>query len=113
MKNLDIRVGDEVFVEKGGEIIPKIIAVDFTKRPENSQPTLYITHCPECNTLLERDAGEAKHFCPNYNGCTPQIVGRIQHYISRKAMDIEGLGGETVALLVQAGLITNYSDLYT
>ncbi len=113
IEKLDIRVGDEVFVEKGGEIIPKIIAVDFTKRPENSQPTLYITHCPECNTLLERDAGEAKHFCPNYNGCTPQIVGRIQHYISRKAMDIEGLGGETVALLVQAGLITNYSDLYT
>lgn len=113
IEKLDIRVGDEVFVEKGGEIIPKIIAVDFTKRPENSQPTLYITHCPECETLLERDAGEAKHFCPNYNGCNPQIVGRIQHYISRKAMDIEGLGGETVALLVQAGLITNYSDLYT
>jgi DNA ligase (NAD+) len=113
IEKLDIRVGDEVFVEKGGEIIPKIIAVDFAKRPENSQPTIYITHCPECNTLLERDAGEAKHFCPNYNGCTPQIVGRIQHYISRKAMDIEGLGGETVALLVQAGLITNYSDLYT
>jgi len=113
IEKLDIRVGDEVFVEKGGEIIPKIIAVDFTKRPENSQPTIYITHCPECETLLERDAGEAKHFCPNYNGCTPQIVGRIQHYISRKAMDIEGLGGETVALLVQAGLITNYSDLYT
>ncbi|QRM90917.1 NAD-dependent DNA ligase LigA [Lacinutrix sp. WUR7] len=113
IEKLDIRVGDEVFVEKGGEIIPKIIAVDFTKRPENSQPTIYITHCPECNTLLERDEGEAKHFCPNYYGCTPQIVGRIQHYISRKAMDIEGLGGETVALLVQAGLITNYSDLYT
>ncbi|WP_452232667.1 NAD-dependent DNA ligase LigA [Lacinutrix sp. MEBiC02595] len=113
IEKLDIRVGDEVFVEKGGEIIPKIIAVDFTKRPEDSQPTIYIAHCPECNTLLERDEGEAKHFCPNYNGCTPQIVGRIQHYISRKAMDIEGLGGETVALLVQAGLITNYSDLYT
>ena len=113
IEKLDIRVDDEVFVEKGGEIIPKIIAVDLTKRPANSKPTIYITHCPECNTLLERDEGEAKHFCPNYNGCTPQIVGRIQHYISRKAMDIEGLGGETVALLVQAGLITNYSDLYT
>jgi len=111
IEKLDIRVDDEVFVEKGGEIIPKIIAVDLTKRPENSKPTIYITHCPECNTLLERDEGEAKHFCPNYNGCTPQIVGRIQHYISRKAMDIEGLGGETVALLVQAGLITNYSVL--
>ncbi|MBQ0786602.1 MAG: NAD-dependent DNA ligase LigA [Oceanihabitans sp.] len=113
IEKLDIRVDDAVFVEKGGEIIPKIIAVDFTKRPANSQPTIYIEHCPECNTLLERDEGEAKHFCPNYYGCTPQIVGRIQHYISRKAMDIEGLGGETVALLVQAGLITNYSDLYT
>lgn len=113
IEKLDVRVGDEVYVEKGGEIIPKIIAVDLTKRPENSQPTQYITHCPECNTPLERLEGEAKHFCPNYNGCKPQIVGRIQHYISRKAMDIEGLGGETVALLVSAGLITNYSDLYT
>ncbi|MFD2543801.1 NAD-dependent DNA ligase LigA [Lacinutrix gracilariae] len=113
IEKLDVRVGDEVYVEKGGEIIPKIIAVDLTKRPENSQPTQYITHCPECNTPLERLEGEAKHFCPNYNGCKPQIVGRIQHYISRKAMDIEGLGGETVALLVSAGLIANYSDLYT
>lgn len=113
IEKLDIRVKDTVFVEKGGEIIPKIIAVDFTKRPANSQPTQYITHCPECETLLERMEGEAKHFCPNYNGCTPQIVGRIQHFISRKAMDIEGLGGETVALLVDEGLITNYSDLYT
>ncbi|MBU2940630.1 NAD-dependent DNA ligase LigA [Lacinutrix sp. C3R15] len=113
IEKLDVRVGDEVFVEKGGEIIPKIIAVDFTKRPSDSQPTQYITHCPECNTPLERLEGEAKHFCPNYTGCKPQIVGRIQHYISRKAMDIEGLGGETVALLVSAGLITNYADLYT
>ncbi|RSK38296.1 NAD-dependent DNA ligase LigA [Mangrovimonas spongiae] len=109
---LDVREGDEVFVEKGGEIIPKIIAVDFTKRPENSQPTKYITHCPECDIALVRQEGEAQHYCPNYNGCPPQIIGRIQHYISRKAMDIEGLGGETVALLVNAGLISNYSDLY-
>ncbi|GGH47582.1 DNA ligase [Mangrovimonas yunxiaonensis] len=109
---LDVRVGDEVFVEKGGEIIPKIIAVDFTKRPEHSQPTTYIAHCPECGTALVRQEGEAQHYCPNYNGCNPQIIGRIQHYISRKAMDIEGLGGETVALLVNAGLINNYSDLY-
>lgn len=113
IEKLDIRVNDTVFVEKGGEIIPKIIAVDFSKRPENSKPTEYITNCPECNTPLERLEGEAKHFCPNYNGCNPQIVGRIQHYISRKAMDIEGLGGETVALLVNEGLILNYSDLYT
>jgi len=112
IEKLDIRVGDEVFVEKGGEIIPKIIAVDLTKRPSDSQPTIYITQCPECNTELVRQEGEAQHYCPNYNGCKPQIIGRIQHYISRKAMDIEGLGGETVALLVNEGLITNYSDLY-
>ena len=112
IKKLDIREGDEVYVEKGGEIIPKIIAVDFSKRPENSQPTAYITNCPECGTKLIRPEGEAKHYCPNYYGCPPQVVGRIQHYISRKAMDIEGLGGETVALLVKEGLISNYSDLY-
>lgn len=112
IEKLDIRVGDEVFVEKGGEIIPKIIAVDLTKRPKSSQPTHYITHCPECHTELVRQEGEAQHYCPNYNGCKPQIIGRIQHFISRKAMDIEGLGGETVALLVNEGLITNYSDLY-
>ncbi|WP_335975426.1 NAD-dependent DNA ligase LigA [Gaetbulibacter jejuensis] len=109
---LDIREGDEVLVEKGGEIIPKIIAVDLSKRPADSKPTEYITHCPECNTELVRTEGEAQHYCPNYNGCNPQIIGRIQHFISRKAMDIDGLGGETVALLVNAGLITNYSDLY-
>ncbi len=112
IEKLDIREGDEVFVEKGGEIIPKIIAVDLSKRPKNSQPTVYISICPECNTELIRPEGEAKHYCPNYNGCPPQVVGRIQHYISRKAMDIEGLGGETVALLVKEGLISNYSDLY-
>ena len=112
IEKLDIRVGDEVFVEKGGEIIPKIISVDLQKRSDNSPVTKYITHCPECNTLLVRKEGEAQHYCPNYNGCKPQIIGRIQHFISRKAMDIEGLGGETVALLVNEGLITNYSDLY-
>ncbi|WP_179007752.1 NAD-dependent DNA ligase LigA [Winogradskyella forsetii] len=112
IEKLDIREGDEVFVEKGGEIIPKIIAVDLAKRPEDSTPTQYISHCPECDTELVRLEGEAKHYCPNYNGCPPQVVGRIQHYISRKAMDIDGLGGETVALLVKEGLITNYSDLY-
>ncbi|WP_417291448.1 NAD-dependent DNA ligase LigA [Corallibacter sp.] len=112
IEKLDVRVGDEVFVEKGGEIIPKIIAVDLTKRPQDSQPTNYITRCPECETELVRTEGEAQHYCPNYNGCKPQIIGRIQHYISRKAMDIDGLGGETVTLLVNAGLISNYSDLY-
>jgi len=109
----DIREGDTVFVEKGGEIIPKIIGVDFTKRPENSTPTIYIEQCPECKTPLERTEGDAKHYCPNFYGCPPQITGRIQHYISRKAMDIEGMGGETVELLFKQGLISNYADLYT
>ncbi len=112
IEKLDIREGDTVFVEKGGEIIPKIVGVDFTKRNPDSQPTKYITHCPECETPLVRNEGEALHYCPNLGGCAPQIIGRIQHYISRKAMDIEGLGGETVALLVKSGLIENYADLY-
>ena len=112
IKKLDIRVGDTVYVEKGGEIIPKILGVDLSKRPLNSEPTRYITQCPECETVLIRQDGEAQHYCPNYNGCNPQIIGRIQHFISRKAMDIDGLGGETVALLVNEGLINNYSDLY-
>jgi len=112
MEKLDIRMGDTVFVEKGGEIIPKIIAVDFTKRPQNSTPTVYATHCPECNTVLIRNEGDAKHYCPNEFGCAPQITGRIQHFISRKAMNIEGLGAETVDLLRKEGLIENYADLY-
>ena len=112
IEKLDIRVGDEVFVEKGGEIIPKIIAVDTSKRPLNLIPTKYITHCPECQSELVRLDGEANHYCPNFYGCPPQIIGRIQHFISRKAMDIEGLGGETVALLFNNGLVTNYADLY-
>jgi DNA ligase (NAD+) len=110
IEKLDIRVGDEVFVEKGGEIIPKIIGV--SKRGIEIEPTKYITHCPECQTELIRKEGEAQHYCPNFYGCPPQIIGRIQHYISRKAMDIEGLGGETVALLFNNGLVKDYSDLY-
>ncbi|NHM03835.1 NAD-dependent DNA ligase LigA [Flavobacterium celericrescens] len=110
IEKLDIRIGDEVFVEKGGEIIPKIIAV--AKRGNQEEPTKYITHCPECQTELVRSEGEANHFCPNFYGCPPQIIGRIQHFITRKAMDIDGLGGETVALLFNAGLVTNYADLY-
>lgn len=112
IEKLDIRINDTVFVEKGGEIIPKIIGVDFAKRPTNSERTLYITHCPECSTKLVRIEGEANHYCPNFYGCPPQIIGRIQHYISRKAMDIEGLGGETVALLFNNGLVNDYADLY-
>ena len=110
IEKLDIRVGDEVFVEKGGEIIPKIIGV--AQRGNQLEPTKYITNCPECQTELIRKEGEANHFCPNFYGCPPQIIGRIQHYISRKAMDIEGLGGETVALLFNNGLVKDYSDLY-
>jgi DNA ligase (NAD+) len=112
IEKLDIREGDTVFVEKGGEIIPKIIAVDFTKRPQNSSPKIYATHCPECNTALIRNEGDAKHYCPNEFGCAPQITGRIQHFISRKAMNIEGLGAETIDLLRKGGLIENYADLY-
>ncbi|MAT90528.1 MAG: DNA ligase (NAD(+)) LigA [Flavobacteriaceae bacterium] len=110
---LDIREGDTVFVEKGGEIIPKIIGVDFQERDPKSNPTAYITNCPECGTELVRAEGEALHYCPNATTCPPQVIGRIQHFISRKAMDIEGLGSETVALLVTNDLIENYADLYT
>ena len=110
---LDIRERDTVFVEKGGEIIPKIVGVDLSKRPKDSKPTVYIDHCPECHSPLVRSEGDAKHYCTNYYGCPPQITGRIQHYISRKAMDIEGMGSETVELLYKEGLIKNYADLYT
>lgn len=112
IEKLDIRLNDTVFVEKGGEIIPKIIAVDLSERAPDSIPVHYIETCPECQTELVRNMGEAQHYCPNFYGCPPQIIGRIQHYISRKAMDIEGLGGETVALLYRNGLVENYADLY-
>lgn len=112
IEKLDIRIGDVVFVEKGGEIIPKIVGIDLSKRSNNSHPLQYISNCPECHTQLERKEGEANHYCPNYYGCPPQIIGRIQHYITRKAMDIDGLGGETVALLFQNHLVKDYSDLY-
>ena len=113
IEKLDVREGDEVFVEKGGEIIPKIVGIDFTKRALDAEPHHYIENCPECGTELIRNEGEAQHYCPNTYGCPPQITGRIQHFISRKAMDIEGLGGETVELLFKEGLINNYADLYT
>lgn len=112
IERLDIREKDTVFVEKGGEIIPKIIGVDLELRPEDSQPTIYISHCPECHTPLVRKAGEAQHYCPNFYGCPPQVAGRIQHFISRKAMDIDGIGSETITLLHQNHLIKNYADLY-
>tara|TARA_B110000037_G_scaffold98799_1_gene115682 strand:+ start:12482 stop:14476 length:1995 start_codon:yes stop_codon:yes gene_type:complete len=112
IEKLDVRIGDWVYVEKGGEIIPKIMGVDLSRRTSESTPTVYLSSCPECDTPLVRKEGEAQHYCPNDLGCSPQIIGRIQHYISRKALDIEGLGGETVALLVNEGLIRDYADLY-
>jgi len=115
IEKLDVRLGDTVFVEKGGEIIPKIIAVDFSKRDmfiESNGPTVYITHCPECGEELVRNEGEANHYCPNEAGCPPQVKGKIEHYVSRRAMDIDSLGGETIAQLFGAGLIRNIADLY-
>ncbi|MDA9563132.1 NAD-dependent DNA ligase LigA, partial [Flavobacteriales bacterium] len=112
IEKLDIRENDTVFVEKGGEIIPKIVGVDKTARKVDSIPTIYISTCPECAAKLERKEGEAHHYCPNDNGCPPQIKGRIEHFISRKAMNIDGLGEETVDLLNAQGLIQNMADLY-
>ncbi len=110
---LDIRVGDMVLVEKGGEIIPKIVGVDTSKRPQEAIPFEFITVCPECGAALVRPEGEAKHYCPNDTGCPPQIKGRIEHFISRKALNIDGLGEETVELLYSKGLIHDVADLYT
>lgn len=112
MALLDIRPGDMVYVEKGGEIIPKITGVELAQRPADSEPFRYITVCPECGTPLVRYEGEAKHYCPNQSGCRPQILGRIIHFIRRKAMNIEGLGEETVELLYENGLVHDISDLY-
>ena len=109
---LDIREGDMVYVEKGGEIIPKITEVELSERAADSKPLEYITHCPECGTELVRYEGEAKHYCPNQSGCRPQIVGRIIHFIRRKAMNIETLGEETVELLFDNGLVKCIADLY-
>ena len=109
---LDIREGDVVYVEKGGEIIPKVVGVEFKDRNLFSHPTKFITQCPECNTELIRKEGDAKHYCPNLENCFPQIVGRFDHFISRKAMDIDGLGVETIELLVKENLISDISDLY-
>ena len=112
IETMDIRIGDFVYVEKGGDIIPKITNIDKLKRSRDSKKFKFPEYCPECSSKLYRIEGEANHYCLNNNGCNPQVIGRIQHYISRKALDIEGLGQETVALLVNANLISNYSDLY-
>ena len=109
---LDIRLGDMVYVEKGGEIIPKITEVELSERKAESKPFEYITECPECGAELVRYEGEAKHYCPNQGGCRPQILGRIVHFIRRKALDIDGLGTETVELLHESGLLNNIADIY-
>ena len=112
IEKLDLRLKDLVYVENGGEIIPKIVGVDLSQRAATAEPIQYITHCPDCGTELQRQAGDAKHYCPNEFGCPTQITGRIQHFISRKAMNIDGLGAESVELLFKNGLIHNFADLY-
>lgn len=112
IEKLDVREGDIVKVEKGGEIIPKVVGVNLELRPKDSQPTKYITNCPECNSELQRIEGEAQHYCPNVWGCPPQIKGKMAHFISRKAMDIDGLGEETIEQLYDVGLIKNVADIY-
>ena len=112
IEKLGLRIGDCVYVEKGGEIIPKIVGVVNENRPEVKHQIKFINHCPECHSVLVKETGEAQHYCKNQYGCPPQIIGKIQHYISRKAMDIDGLGNETVALLYHQGLISNIADLY-
>jgi DNA ligase (NAD+) len=109
---LDIRVGDAVYVEKGGEIIPKITGVELSERPADSIPIEFPEFCPACGARLVRYEGEARHFCPAQNHCPPQIVGRIAHFVSRRAMNIEGLGEETIALLHNEGLLTTVADIY-
>jgi DNA ligase (NAD+) len=112
IERLGLRLGDTVFVEKGGEIIPKVTGLDLSKRHPDSQPLHYIENCPECSTPLIRREGEAAHYCPNEKGCPPQIKGKIEHFIQRKAMNIEGLGPETIEQLYAQGLVKNAADLY-
>ena len=112
IRSFDLHIGDFVFVEKGGEIIPKIVGVDVENRPEGAEPVRFITHCPECGAQLVRYEGEAAYYCPNDTGCPPQIKGRIEHFIARKAMNIESLGPETVDDYFRRGLVHNVADLY-
>ena len=112
IKNMDIRIGDHVFVEKGGEIIPKIVGVDLEKRPLNAVPLEYITTCPVCGTPLVRNEGEAGHYCPNEDGCTPQQIGKLEHFVSRKAMNIDTIGSERLSMLFEKGLVRTPADLY-
>lgn len=113
IRNFDLHIGDYVYVEKGGEIIPKIVGVDIDRRPEDAKPVKFIDKCPECGTPLVRYEGEAAHYCPNDTGCPPQIKGRIEHFIARRAMNIDSLGPETVDEYYRRGLVHNIADLYT
>ena len=112
IRSFDLHVGDYVYVEKGGEIIPKIVGVDVDSRESGAEPVRFITHCPECGSPLVRYEGEAAHYCPNDTGCPPQIKGRIEHFIARKAMNIDSLGPETVDEYYRHGIIHNVADLY-
>ncbi|MBI4931900.1 MAG: NAD-dependent DNA ligase LigA [Bacteroidetes bacterium] len=112
IEKLDVRVGDTVYVEKGGEIIPKIVGVDLKKRPSNAHKTKYISECPECGTELVRGEDEANHYCPNEWGCPPQIKGKMSHFTSRKAMNIDSLGEETIEMLYEKGFVKNIADIY-
>ena len=112
IRSLDLHIGDYVYVEKGGEIIPKIVGVDIEQRPIIAQPVTFITHCPECGAKLVRYEGEAAYYCPNDAGCPPQIKGRVEHFISRKAMNIDSIGPETVDDFYRHGFVRNVADLY-
>ncbi|MCH2234081.1 MAG: NAD-dependent DNA ligase LigA [Crocinitomicaceae bacterium] len=112
IEKLGLHLGDHVMVEKGGEIIPKIVGVNLEKRKADAEKVVFIEHCPDCNEPLSRIEGEAQHYCTNYTACPPQVKGRIEHFISRKAMDIDGMGPETIDLFFKEGLIKNYADLY-
>ncbi len=112
IERLDLHEGDFVFVEKGGEIIPKITAVNPDKRKSDTRPITYITHCPECGTELERKEGEAKHYCPNTASCPPQVLGRIEHFVHKRAMDIDSMGTERIRALIDQGFIRTYADIY-
>ena len=113
IRSLDIREGDHLLVEKGGEIIPKIVGVDLEQRKPEAQPIAFIEHCPECGTPLVQEEGEAGHYCPNQDGCPPQIIGRMEHFVGRRAMNIDGLGTERLQLLYNKGLVRTVADLYS
>jgi DNA ligase (NAD+) len=113
IEKLDLHLGDFVYVEKGGEIIPKIVGVNFEKRKNDSEAIVFITHCPECNSELKRREGEVHHYCLNESSCPTQVMGKMQHFISRKALNIDGLGEETISLLFENKLVSNCADIYT